>query len=154
MSQLKDYEQSKFRLEKIGFIYQFHHLIKELNVFENISLPLHLQNMKKDEVFGCVNDILDKIGLNKRKYFQIDKLSGGERQRVAIARAIINQPKIIFADEPTGNLDNKNAKNIFSLLNDLAKINNTILMVATHDDQLTQMLDKKIAIIGGEIKSF
>lgn len=153
MSQLKDYEQSKFRLEKIGFIYQFHHLIKELNVFENISLPLLLQNMKKDEVFGCVNDIIDKIGLNKRKYFQIDKLSGGERQRVAIARAIINKPKIIFADEPTGNLDNKNAKNIFSLLNDLAKINNTILMVATHDDQLTQMLDKKIAIISGEIKS-
>jgi len=153
MSQLKDYEQSKFRLEKIGFIYQFHHLIKELNVFENISLPLLLQNMKKDEVFGCVNDIVDKIGLSKRKYFQIDKLSGGERQRVAIARAIINRPKIIFADEPTGNLDNKNAKNIFSLLNDLAKINNTILMVATHDDQLTQMLDKKIAIISGEIKS-
>ena len=153
MSQLKDYEQSKFRLEKIGFIYQFHHLIKELNVFENISLPLLLQNMKKDEVFGCVNDIIDKIGLSKRKYFQIDKLSGGERQRVAIARAIINKPKIIFADEPTGNLDNKNAKNIFSLLNDLAKINNTILMVATHDDQLTQMLDKKIAIISGEIKS-
>ena len=153
MSQLKDYEQSKFRLEKIGFIYQFHHLIKELNVFENISLPLLLQNMKKDEVFGCVNDIVDKIGLSKRKYFQIDKLSGGERQRVAIARAIINKPKIIFADEPTGNLDNKNAKNIFSLLNDLAKINNTILMVATHDDQLTQMLDKKIAIISGEIKS-
>ena len=109
--------------------------------------------MKKDEVFGCVNDIIDKIGLSKRKYFQIDKLSGGERQRVAIARAIINKPKIIFADEPTGNLDNKNAKNIFSLLNDLAKINNTILMVATHDDQLTQMLDKKIAIISGEIKS-
>ena len=153
MSQLKDYEQSKFRLEKIGFIYQFHHLIKELNVFENISLPLLLQNMKKDEVFGCVNDIVDKIGLSKRKYFQIDKLSGGERQRVAIARAIINRPKIIFADEPTGNLDNKNAKNIFSLLNDLAKINNTILMVATHDDQLTQMLDKKIAIISGEINS-
>ena len=153
MSQLKDYEQSKFRLEKIGFIYQFHHLIKELNVFENISLPLLLQNMKKNEVFGCVNDIIDKIGLNKRKYFQIDKLSGGERQRVAIARAIINKPKIIFADEPTGNLDNKNAKNIFSLLNDLAKINNTILMVATHDDQLTQMLDKKITIISGEIKS-
>ena len=153
MSQLKDYEQSKFRLEKIGFIYQFHHLIKELNVFENISLPLLLQNMKKDEVFGCVNDIVDKIGLSKRKYFQIDKLSGGERQRVAIARAIINRPKIIFADEPTGNLDNKNAKNVFSLLNDLAKINNTILMVATHDDQLTQMLDKKIAIISGEINS-
>ena len=153
MSQLKDYEQSKFRLEKIGFIYQFHHLIKELNVFENISLPLLLQNMKKDEVFGCVNDIIDNIGLSKRKYFQIDKLSGGERQRVAIARAIINQPKIIFADEPTGNLDNKNAKNIFSLLNDLAKINDTVLMVATHDDQLTQMLDKKIAIISGEIKS-
>ena len=153
MSQLKDYEQSKFRLEKIGFIYQFHHLIKELNVFENISLPLLLQNMKKDEVFGCVNDIIDKIGLSKRKYFQIDKLSGGERQRVAIARAIINKPKIIFADEPTGNLDNKNAKNVFSLLNDLAKINNTILMVATHDDQLTQMLDKKITIISGEIKS-
>ena len=85
------------------------------------------------------------------KIFKIDKLSGGERQRVAIARAIINNPKIIFADEPTGNLDSKNAKNVFSLLKDIANSNNSSLIIATHDNGLTKMLDKKIIIENGSI---
>ncbi len=151
ISYLSENELCKLRLEKIGFIYQFHHLIKELDVYENISLPLLLKKIEKGEIEKKVNEIIDKVSLNDRKNFQIDKLSGGERQRVAIARAIINNPKIIFADEPTGNLDSKNAKNVFSLLKDIANSNNSSLIIATHDNGLTKMLDKKIIIENGSI---
>ena len=151
ISYLSENELCKLRLEKIGFIYQFHHLIKELDVYENISLPLLVKKTEKGEIEKKVNEIIEKVSLNDRKNFQIDKLSGGERQRVAIARAIINNPKIIFADEPTGNLDSKNAKNVFSLLKDIANSNNSSLIIATHDNGLTKMLDKKIIIENGSI---
>ena len=151
ISYLSENELCKLRLEKIGFIYQFHHLIKELDVYENISLPLLVKKTEKGEIEKKVNEIIEKVSLNDRKNFQIDKLSGGERQRVAIARAIINNPKIIFADEPTGNLDSKNAKNVFSLLKDIANSNNSSLVIATHDNGLTKMLDKKIIIENGSI---
>ena len=151
ISYLNEIELCKLRLEKIGFIYQFHHLIKELNVSENISLPLLLKKTDRGEIEKKVNEIIEKVGLSERKNFQIDKLSGGERQRVAIARAIINNPKVIFADEPTGNLDSKNAKNIFSLLKDIANFNNTSLVIATHDNDLSKALDKKIIIENGNI---
>ena len=151
ISYLSENELCKLRLEKIGFIYQFHHLIKELDVYENISLPLLVKKTEKGEIEKKVNEIIEKVSLNDRKNFQIDKLSGGERQRVAIARAIINNPKIIFADEPTGNLDSKNAKNVFSLLKDIANSNNSSLIIATHDNDLTKMLDKKIIIENGSI---
>ena len=152
ISYLSENELCKLRLEKIGFIYQFHHLIKELDVYENISLPLLVKKTEKGEIEKKVNEIIEKVSLNDRKNFQIDKLSGGERQRVAIARAIINNPKIIFADEPTGNLDSKNAKNVFSLLKDIANSNNSSLIIATHDNGLTKMLDKKIIIENGSIR--
>tara|TARA_B100001079_G_C16389841_1_gene506265 strand:- start:634 stop:1302 length:669 start_codon:yes stop_codon:yes gene_type:complete len=151
ISYLSENELCKLRLEKIGFIYQFHHLIKELDVYENISLPLLVKKTEKGEIEKKVNEIIEKVSLNDRKNFQIDKLSGGERQRVAIARAIINNPKIIFADEPTGNLDSKNAKNVFSLLKDIANSNKSSLIIATHDNGLTKMLDKKIIIENGGI---
>ena len=151
ISYLSENELCKLRLEKIGFIYQFHHLIKELDVYENISLPLLVKKTEKGEIEKKVNEIIEKVSLNDRKNFQIDKLSGGERQRVAIARAIINNPKIIFADEPTGNLDSKNAKNVFSLLKDIANSNKSSLIIATHDNGLTKMLDKKIIIEDGTI---
>ena len=151
ISYLSENELCKLRLEKIGFIYQFHHLIKELDVYENISLPLLVKKTEKGEIEKKVNEIIEKVSLNDRKNFQIDKLSGGERQRVAIARAIINNPKIIFADEPTGNLDSKNAKNVFSLLKDIANSNKSSLIIATHDNGLTKMLDKKIIIENGSI---
>ena len=120
LSSLSENELCNIRIKKIGFIYQSHHLIKELNVRENISLPLLVANKSKSYISSKTSEIIEKVGLNSRSDFQIDKLSGGERQRVAIARSIVHEPKIIFADEPTGNLDKSNAKNIFSLLTDLA----------------------------------
>jgi len=146
LSTLSENQLCELRLKKIGFIYQFHHLIKELNVRENISLPLMIDNYDADLVDLKTNEIIEKVGLKHRSDFQIDKLSGGERQRVAIARSIVHQPKIIFADEPTGNLDKANAKNIFSLLTDLANFNNSSLIVATHDLEMSSLLRQKIII--------
>ena len=153
LSTLSENQLCELRLKKIGFIYQFHHLIKELNVRENISLPLIIDNYDTDLVDSKTNEIIEKVGLKHRADFQIDKLSGGERQRVAIARSIVHQPKIIFADEPTGNLDKANAKNIFSLLTDLANFNNSSLIVATHDLEMSSLLRKKIMIENGLLKT-
>ena len=153
LSTLSENQLCELRLKKIGFIYQFHHLIKELNVRENISLPLMIDNYDADLVDLKTNEIIEKVGLKHRSDFQIDKLSGGERQRVAIARSIVHQPKIIFADEPTGNLDKANAKNIFSLLTDLANFNNSSLIVATHDLEMSSLLRQKIMIENGSLKN-
>ena len=153
LSTLSENQLCELRLKKIGFIYQFHHLIKELNVRENISLPLIIDNYDTDLVDSKTNEIIEKVGLKHRSDFQIDKLSGGERQRVAIARSIVHQPKIIFADEPTGNLDKANAKNIFSLLTDLANFNNSSLIVATHDVEMSSLLRQKVMIENGSLKT-
>lgn len=149
---LSEKELCQIRLEKIGFIYQFHHLIKELNVEENIALPLLINAKDLSEVNLITKDIIEQVGLKNRATYQIDKLSGGERQRVAIARSIIHKPKIIFADEPTGNLDKNNARNIFSLLTDLANYNNSSLIVATHDTDMSSSLDKNLLIKNGSIE--
>lgn len=153
ISDFSESELCDMRLKKIGFIYQSHHLIKELNVKENIALPLMIANKKNSYVVSKTNEIIEKVGLSNRSDFQIDKLSGGERQRVAIARSIIHDPKIIFADEPTGNLDKSNAKNIFSLLTDLADYNNSSLIVATHDLEMASLLNEKLTIENGSLKS-
>ncbi|MDA9181023.1 ABC transporter ATP-binding protein [Gammaproteobacteria bacterium] len=153
ISDFSENELCDMRLKKIGFIYQSHHLIKELNVKENIALPLLIANKKNSYVVSKTNEIIEKVGLSNRSDFQIDKLSGGERQRVAIARSIIHDPKIIFADEPTGNLDKSNAKNIFSLLTDLADYNNSSLIVATHDLEMASLLNEKLTIENGSLKS-
>ena len=143
----------QIRLHKIGFIYQFHHLINELSVKENIALPLLIANKNKSEIEKITDEVIDQIGMKKRKDFQIDKLSGGERQRVAIARSIVHNPSIIFADEPTGNLDKINANNIFSLLSDLVSYNKSVLIMATHDLEIASKLNKVLKIDGGHLKN-
>lgn len=152
ISGLDDNKLSKIRLTKIGFIYQFHHLIKELSVKENISLPLYIAKKSNTDIEKIVNQVIDQVDMTKRKNFQLDKLSGGERQRVAIARSIVNNPKIIFADEPTGNLDKNNANNIFSLLNELVKNNKSTLIMATHDLDIALKLDRNLKIDNGQLK--
>ena len=143
----------QIRLNKIGFIYQFHHLINELSVKENISLPLLIANKNKSEIEKITDEVIDQVGMKKRKDFQIDKLSGGERQRVAIARSIVHNPSILFADEPTGNLDKNNANNIFSLLSDLVSYNKSILIMATHDLEIASKLNEVLKIDGGNLKN-
>jgi len=151
---ISNYSENKLceiRLNTIGFIYQFHHLINELTVKENISLPLQIANKSKSVIEKTVNEVILQIDMHNRRDFQIDKLSGGERQRVAIARSIIHKPKIIFADEPTGNLDKKNANNIFSLLSDLVSYNKSSLIMATHDLDIASKLDMSLMIENGKL---
>ncbi|WP_228711632.1 ABC transporter ATP-binding protein [Arcobacter arenosus] len=136
---------NKFRKENIGFVFQFHHLINYLTLLENVQLANDLANTKKiDEIFTLLD--IQKI---KSKY--PTQVSGGQRQRAAIARALINEPKIIFADEPTGNLDSKNAQKVFKLFKNLSKKETTII-VATHNKDLAKMADKIYEVKDGQIK--
>jgi len=151
LSEINENELCKIRLRKIGFIYQFHHLINELTVKENIALPLMIDKKNKSEISSSVNKVIEQVDLKKRENFQIEKLSGGERQRVAIARSIVHDPKIIFADEPTGNLDKNNARNIFALLNDLANYNKSSLLMATHDLNIASKLNKSLILENGTL---
>ena len=151
LSEINENELCKIRLRKIGFIYQFHHLINELTVKENIALPLMIDKKNKSEISNSVNKVIEQVDLKKRENFQIEKLSGGERQRVAIARSIVHDPKIIFAEEPTGNLDKNNARNIFALLNDLANYNKSSLLMATHDLEIASKLNKSLILENGTL---
>ena len=132
-------ERSLFRGKEVGFVYQFHHLLEDLTVLENIMIPLQLAgNTTKQNVY----DIIDEVGLSSRVNHLPWKLSGGEKQRVAIARALINNPDFIFLDEPTGNLDDKNASIIQNLLVEISKRNNIALVTATHDNNFIESFNK------------
>ena len=130
---------SNIRLNNFGFVYQFHHLLEDLTVLENIMIPLQIAGTKN---LNNVHNIIEEVGLSSRINHLPWKLSGGEKQRVAIARAMINNPDFIFLDEPTGNLDDKNAIIIQNLLLDISKRNNIALVTATHDNKFIKSFDK------------
>tara|TARA_B100000768_G_C11216851_1_gene348615 strand:+ start:499 stop:1173 length:675 start_codon:yes stop_codon:yes gene_type:complete len=139
---LSNKDLSKLRLKNYGFVYQFHHLLEDLTVLENILLPGQILNSDKDLLNKRANSIIDRIGLSKRTSHLPWKLSGGEKQRVAIARALINNPNIIFLDEPTGNLDIDNAKVIQDLLIEISKEHGIALVTATHDNDFIKSFDR------------
>ncbi len=145
---LTEDELAVIRQTDISFVFQSFHLIPTLTVAENIGFPLKLSGSFSDEK---VNSLLQKVELSHRKNSFPHQLSGGEKQRTAIARALITQPKILFADEPTGNLDEKNAQSIMQLLIDLQQEFKTALVVVTHDDSIAQLADRTIRIINGKI---
>lgn len=145
---LSEDELAIIRQTDISFVFQSFHLIPTLTVAENIGFPLKLSGSFSDEK---VNELIDKVELSHRKNSFPHQLSGGEKQRTAIARALITQPKILFADEPTGNLDEKNAKGIMKLLIDLQKEFNTALVIVTHDDSLAKLADRTILIVNGKL---
>ena len=140
-----------FRNENIGIIFQFFNLINDLTVLENISLPLLLRGVSKKKSDQRAMILIQNIGLIDRVNHKTNLLSGGESQRVAIARALITEPKIILADEPTGNLDTSNTVNVMKLLLDNCKINNTSLLMVTHDESLLSRFDKVLSLESGKI---
>jgi putative ABC transport system ATP-binding protein len=149
-----DYKEEKlaiFRRRKIGFVFQFFNLIPVLDVEENISLPALLDNDKVDKDY--LADIIKLLGLEDRKKHLPSELSGGQQQRVSIGRALLNKPSLIFADEPTGNLDSKNSKEVIELLRFSAKKYNQTLILITHDINLASLSDRIITIADGEIIS-
>ena len=148
---LKKNDLANFRNQKIGFVFQFHELIPELNVIENICLPGWI---KKDiDVKKKAKKLLEYFGLQDFAYKKPLTLSGGEKQRVAIARSLINNPKIIFADEPTGNLDSKNSKLLFDLFFKLRDDYDCSFVIVTHDENSANICDRKLLIIDGKIKN-
>ena len=126
----------QIRNKKVGFIYQFHHLLPEFTAIENVLMPILIKGNIENKDRKLAVDILDQIGLAKRMYHYPAQLSGGERQRVAIARAVINNPKIVFADEPTGNLDNQTGNQVLEIFLRLQKELNTSLVIVTHDNDI------------------
>ena len=142
---------ASFRNQNIGIIFQFFNLINDLTVLENISLPLLLRGINKKIAEQRATMLIKNIGLVDRINYKTNLLSGGESQRVAIARALITEPKIILADEPTGNLDTSNTVNVMKLLLDNCKINNTSLLMVTHDESLLSRFDKVLNLEPGKI---
>jgi len=142
---------ASFRNQNIGIIFQFFNLINDLTVLENISLPLLLRGINKKIAEQRATMLIKNIGLVDRINYKTNLLSGGESQRVAIARALITEPKIILADEPTGNLDASNTVNVMKLLLDNCKINNTSLLMVTHDESLLSRFDKVLNLESGKI---
>ena len=153
LSNSSDKERTEFRKNNIGFIYQDHNLLPEFNSVENIALPLLIKNKDKKLALKKAEEILEKIDLSDKKNSFPYELSGGQQQRIAIARAIITKPKILFADEPTGNLDSKNAQNIFQIFYDFTKEYKINLLIVTHNMDLAKKMDQIITIEDGQISS-
>ena len=142
---------ANLRNQKIGFVFQFHELIPELNVLENVCLPGWIKN--DNDVKKKAEELLKYFGLEDFTYKKPLTLSGGEKQRVAIARSLVNNPKIIFADEPTGNLDSKNSKILFDLFFKLRDDYNCSVVIVTHDEKSANICDRKLLIVDGKIKN-
>ena len=153
LSNSSDKERTEFRKNNIGFIYQDHNLLPEFNSVENIALPLLIKNKDKKLALKKAEEILEKIDLSDKKNSFPYELSGGQQQRIAIARAIITKPKILFADEPTGNLDSKNAQNIFQIFYDFTKEYKINSLIVTHNMDLAKKMDQIITIEDGQISS-
>ena len=147
---LNNSDLSKLRNTKIGFVFQFHELIPELNVMENICLPGWIKNDSK--VIDNANSLISYFGLDKLKNKKPNTLSGGEKQRAAIARAMINNPKIIFADEPTGNLDSTNSKILFDIFFKLRDDYDCSIVIVTHNPENAKKCDRKLQIVDGKNK--
>ena len=147
-------ELAEIRNEKIGFVFQFHYLLPEFTVLENVCLPaLKFAKYSEEEIKEHAMQKLDLLGLRDQALKKANKLSGGQQQRVAIARALINDPKIIFGDEPTGNLDSKNSQNVFDIFKELKDNFNQSIVVVTHDMHFAERTDRIITLSDGEVVS-
>lgn len=151
ISSLNDTERGRVRNTTLGFVYQFHHLLPEFTALENVALPLLVRRMSSDEAKNQAMTILDRVGLHARVSHKPGELSGGERQRVAIARALVIKPVCLLADEPTGNVDRRNADTIQELMVELDRDLKVSLLVATHDPHLASSMDRILRIEDGNL---
>jgi lipoprotein-releasing system ATP-binding protein len=142
---------ASFRNHHIGFVFQFHHLLPEFTALENVCIPGWLAGRKKNEVKAKAEELLKILGLENRIENKPNQMSGGEQQRVAVARALINNPAIVFADEPTGNLDSANAKELHHLFFDLREKLNQTFLIVTHNEELAQLSDRVVHMKDGKI---
>ncbi len=151
VSSLKDKALAKFRNEHIGFIFQFHQLLPEFTAIENVCLPAFIKGTNKLDAEKRAKELLDFLGLSHRYDHKPNELSGGEQQRVAVARALINNPDLIFADEPSGNLDSESAENLHNLFFKLRDEFGQTFVIVTHNEELADMADRKLTMVDGKI---
>ncbi|QEY24877.1 lipoprotein-releasing ABC transporter ATP-binding protein LolD [Neisseria animalis] len=151
LGQLNQKQLGLLRNRYLGFVYQFHHLLPEFSALENVMMPMLIAKKPKAEAEAQAAEMLDKVGLKQRMLHRPSELSGGERQRAAIARALVMQPKCLLADEPTGNLDRKNAQNILDMMLDLKNELGTSLVVVTHDDELACRFERVMTMSDGRL---
>lgn len=152
LDELKGNDLSNFRNKKIGFIFQFHNLLSEFTVLENVSIPALISSSDKEKIIIKAKEILKKLDLFDRLTHKPNELSGGEQQRVAIARSLINSPDIVFADEPTGNLDSENSQNFIKMIQKLNKEYNQTFVIVTHNKDFFKISDYSYTIKDGRIK--
>lgn len=144
-------EQSRFRNERVGFIFQFYHLLQDFSVIENIMMPLLIRRVRPDEARSKAKGFLETVELTHRSSHKPGELSGGEQQRVAIARALINEPSVILADEPTGNLDRKTGREVLHQILNIQKNLSATLILVTHDPEIGAVGDRKLTMVDGEL---
>ena len=143
---LSDRQRTAIRRQTVGFVYQFHHLLPEFNALTNVMIPMLIKGERESAAKTRAQDLLDRLGLGERLTHQPAQLSGGEKQRVAIARALANEPRLILADEPTGNLDQQTSARVFDLLVETQRENGMAMIVATHDEGLAARLPRVLRI--------
>ncbi len=148
---LDEAERGALRNRSIGFIYQFHHLLPEFSALENVAMPLLVRRIPTAEAKARAQTLLEQVGLAERLTHQPHQLSGGERQRTAVARALVTEPALVFADEPTGNLDGRNAEQVFELMLRLNRERLTTLVIVTHDARLAVRMDRALTLSEGRL---